>query len=61
MYFEISVGNDDSEDSDSRDEEDEEDEMDALDTNHANTNSAVTIDTSSPDIFNTPPPQPQYQ
>lgn len=48
----ISAGNDDSEDSDSRDEEEEEDEMDAIDANQTpNTNSAATIDTSSPDIF----------
>ncbi|XP_055314893.1 anaphase-promoting complex subunit 15 [Sitodiplosis mosellana] len=47
------AGNDDSEDSDSRDEEEEEDEMDAIDANQTpNTNSAATIDTSSPDIFN---------
>lgn len=51
--FEIAAGNDDSEDSDSRDEEEEEDEMDAIDANQTpNTNSAATIDTSSPDIFN---------
>lgn len=51
--FEFAAGNDDSEDSDSRDEEEEEDEMDAIDANQTpNTNSAATIDTSSPDIFN---------
>lgn len=47
------AGNDDTDDSDSRDEEEEEDEMDAMDANQTpNTNSAATIDTSSPDIFN---------
>lgn len=48
------AGNDDSEDSDSRDEEEEEDEMDGIDANQTpNTNSAATIDTSSPtDMFN---------
>lgn len=54
MFLIISAGNDDSEDSDSRDEEEEEDEMDAIDANqtpNTNTNSAATIDTSSPDIF----------
>lgn len=45
------VGIEDSDDSDSRDEEEDDDEMDAIDANIANTNSAVTIDTSSPDIF----------
>lgn len=52
-FFSFQAGNDDSEDSDSRDEEEEEDEMDAIDANQTpNTNSAATIDTSSPDIFN---------
>lgn len=47
------AGNDDSEESDSRDEEEEEDEMDGIDANQTpNTNSAATIDTSSPDMFN---------
>lgn len=52
-YLGFLAANDDSEDSDSRDEEEEEDEMDAIDANQTpNTNSAATIDTSSPDIFN---------
>lgn len=57
-FTHILGGIEDSDDSDSRDEEEDDDEMDAIDANIANTNnSAVTIDTSSPDIFN----QPQYQ
>lgn len=53
LYVYVAAGNDDTDDSDSRDEEEEEDEMDAMDANQTpNTNSAATIDTSSPDIFN---------
>lgn len=53
IFIYVAAGNDDTDDSDSRDEEEEEDEMDAMDANQTpNTNSAATIDTSSPDIFN---------